>query len=182
MIRYLVRMHCPKCAIDINDDQPQCPECGFSIQDLDEALGEPPPQADSVCDWAKVLSEAGTKAVRERLQQFVSRTGHPFILATIPTTSPRLPSEYVFWLFNRWKVGGDDHSGLLILLAIQERRIEVEVGFSLERFVTDEAAANILQFHAVPFLKASDFDGGVFHAVDILARVVEQGEAQEKSQ
>ncbi len=173
-------MHCPKCAIDLNDDVPQCPSCGFSIDDLNKVLGTPKEKTGLIMDWAGVISDDGKKKLLGRLQHFQQQTGSEFLIATIQTTSPRLPSEYVFWLLNRWQVGGENHSGLLVLLAMQERRIEVEVGYSLERFVTDEAATLILQHHAVPFLKAGDFDGGLFYASDTLARVIEEGLAEEK--
>ena len=46
------------------------------------------------------------------------------------------PAEHVFWLFNRWNVGGPEHAGLLLLLAVAERRIESEV-CHWEPFVSD---------------------------------------------
>ncbi|MBI3039218.1 TPM domain-containing protein, partial [bacterium] len=166
-------MHCPKCAIDINDDAPQCPKCGFSIEELDPVFGTPPERSGMIVDEPGVLNPDGTEKLLSRLKEFSQKTGFDFLLVIKQSTAPRLPSEYVFWLFNRWKVGGESHSGMLMLLAMNERRIEVEVGFSLEPFVTDEAATNILQFHAVPFLKKGDFNNGLFHGVDILSRIVE---------
>ena len=173
-------MHCPKCAIDLNDDFPQCPKCGFSIDDLNAALGAPRERTGMIMDWANVVSDEGRKKLEERLQAFKTLTGGDFAIVTLETSAPRLPSEYVFWLFNRWQIGGESHTGLLLLLSMQERRIEVEVGFALERFVTDEAAALILQHHAVPFLKAGDVDGGLFHSINLLARIIEEGLAEEK--
>jgi len=167
-------MHCPKCAIPINDPFPQCPQCGFHIRDLDKELGSPPERNNLVCDLAKAMGEPGLKLLCERLQAFTDRTGYAFYAVTIQTTAPRLPSEYVFWLFNRWNVGGDPHLGILMLLAIQERRIEVEVGCDLERFISDDAAAAILQHHAVPFLKRGRIDDGLYYAADVLGRFVEE--------
>jgi len=62
---------------------------------------------------------------------------------------------------------------VLILLALAERRIEVEVGFALEGVLTDAAASAILEEHAVPFLRAGRLGEGVRHAVDVIARVFE---------
>ena len=174
-------MHCPKCAIDINDDFPQCPKCGFSINDLDMVLGVPAPRNGLVNDFAKALG-TGIPRLHERLQTFKDRTGYDFFVVTIETSAPRLPSERVFWLFNRWKVGGENHSGILILLSMQERRIEVEIGFELERFVSDEAAGLILQRHAVTFLKRGELDQGLFYSADVLAGLVEWLVQEEKQQ
>lgn len=172
-------MHCPKCNIDLNDDAPQCPACGFGLPELDAALGAPPPRAAPVADLAGVLDETACGRLGERLAAFGQRTGAEFLVATAASTAPRKPSEYVFWLLNRWQVGGADHRGLLLLLALQERRVEVEVGFSLEHHLTDAEAAAVLEHHAVPFLKRGDLAGGLYHAVDVLARVFEHGMAEE---
>lgn len=168
-------MHCPKCAIDINDDAPQCPACGFHIDELDPVLGPPPDRAGLVTDLAGVLSEHGFQRLTECLQAFADQTGHEFLVITRDSTAPRLPSEYVFWLFNRWQVGGEAHRGMLVLLAMQERRIEVEVGHPLEDLVTDAAAATILEAHAVPFFREGAYDDGLFHAAHVLALVVADG-------
>ena len=168
-------MHCPKCAIDINDDSPQCPKCGFTIDELDPVFGTPPERKGLIRDDAKVISPEGEPRLAERLQAFQQKTGSELLLITRETSAPRLPSEFVFWLFNRWRVGGEKHSGMLLLLSMSERRIEVEVGVDLERFVSDEAASNILQFHSVPFFKKGKFEDGLYHGIDILARVVETG-------
>jgi len=175
-------MHCPKCAVDINDFSPECPKCGFHIRELDAVFGIPPERSDLITDLAKVFSDSGKKKIRERLQSFTERTTHAFFVIAKESTEPRLPGEFVFWLFERWNIGGESHAGLLILLSIKERRIEVEVGYDLERFISDEGAANILQFHAVPFLKHGDYDGGMYHAVDLLARIIEDEERREKSE
>ena len=170
---YCFLVRCPHCAIDLNDPSPQCPRCGFHIRDLDAVLGDPPPRTGNVVDAAGVFTAADARRLEERLAAFASHTGFEMVVATVSTTKPRLPSEYVFWLFNRWMIGGDRHAGVMILLAMAERRIESEVGHALERVVTDAASTRILEEHAVPFLRAQRYGEGVYHAVDMLARVLE---------
>lgn len=166
-------MRCPHCQLDLNDPQPECPDCHFHIRDLDAELGEPPGRADAqVVDLAGALSAGGAERLRSHIAAWSARTGHDMVVVIVADTSPRRPSEYVFWLFNRWRVGGDAHTGVAVLLALAERRIEVEVGVALERYLTDAAAALVLETHAVPFLSAGDLDAGLFHAADILGRVI----------
>jgi len=165
-------MRCPHCAVDINDPSPECPGCGFHIRDLDAELGDPPERAN-VVDVAGVLSERGVAQLQERIAQFGDRAHAELVVVTRTSCAPRLPSEYVFWLFNHWQVGGDERRGIAVLLAVDERRIESEVGLGLERIVSDEASTMILREHAVPMLSAGQFDEGLYHAVNMLCTVVE---------
>jgi uncharacterized protein len=171
-------MHCPHCQKDINDAVPECGDCGFHIRDLDAQLGTPPTRDGALCDLAQVLSEAGHQKVLARLRGFREACGHDFAVVTVQTTAPRTPAEYVFWLFNRWEMGGEAHEGLLVLLALDERRIECEVGIGLERALDDDTSTKILTRHAAPHLSRGSFDDGLYHGVDVLARIFEHAEGK----
>ena len=171
-------MHCPHCQKDINDCAPECAECGFHIRDLDAELGTPPERMGAILDGAGVLSEEGSTKILARLEEFRARCGHDFAVITLKSTAPRTPAEYVFWLFDRWEVGGEAHDGLLILLSMEERRIECEVGAGLERMLDDAASNLVLTRHAVPHLSRGAFDDGLYHGVDVLARIFEHAEGK----
>jgi uncharacterized protein len=159
--------------VDIDDPAPECERCGFHIRDLDAVMGEPPARTGRLTDAAGALSAGDARRIDERIAALEARTGIEIAVATMATTAPRKPSEVVFWLFNRWRVGGERHAGVMILLAIAERRIESEVGYALEDVLTDEASSRILEWHAVPFLAGGAYGEGLRHAVDVTARVLE---------
>jgi uncharacterized protein len=166
-------MHCPHCNVDINDDRPECADCGFKIADLDAELGEPPERRGRVTDLAGALEADHVARLEERLAAFAQRTGAEMAVVVAPSTTPRLPAEYVFWLFNRWAMGADSAGGVLVLLALEERRIEVEVGVGLEAYVTDAESSALLEEHGVPFFAAGEHGEGLCQACDVLARVLE---------
>lgn len=172
-------MRCPRCSTEVTDALPTCAGCGFGIADLDALLGEPPPCRGRVTDHAKLLSPDGFVRIEERARAFEGRTGAELRVVTLDTTAPAKPGEYAFWLFNRWDVGDiggqDVNRGLLVLVAKAERSIWCEVGHGLEGLVTDAAAGQVLEEHAVPFLARGEVDDGVFQAVDVLSQVVEGG-------
>lgn len=168
-------MHCPSCAADLNDDHPACPKCKFTISDLDAVFGAAPPRDGAVVDLAGALAATDRDRLTARLGAFADATGLEMIVAVVQSTAPRLPAEYAFWLFNRWRIGGPRHGGILVLLALDERRIETEVGFTLEGILSDAAAGEILETHAVPFFKADRYGEGLFHACDVLAHVFAHG-------
>jgi uncharacterized protein len=83
------------------------------------------------------------------------------------------PAEYVFWLANRWDMGGVENRGLLILLALHERRVESEVGYALEGLLSDAAAAQLLEEHVVPWLRTGQYAEGLYQAVNVLGKILE---------
>ena len=173
-------MLCPECKGYMNDSSPICGGCGFAISSFDQVLDMPSDRLASLVDQAGVISADAQNRIAERIGLFIEKTGFDCCLVTIDSSAPRLPREFVFWLFNRWKIGGEEHLGMLILLAMQERRIEVEMGHNLEKYLTDDEAAGVLEHHAVPFLKNGDIDNGLYYSLDMLCRIIEHVAAEEK--
>ena len=169
----VAQMKCPKCQKELNDSSPECPSCSFSIEELDEFFEKPASFTFPIWDEANLLSTEGKKKLASRIEKFSSRTDGQFSVVSVETTKPRLPSEYLFWLFNRLEIGGEKHQGLMVLVAKEERRIEVEIGCGLEHIITDEGSQRILDRHSVDFLKQEFFDEGLWFAVDLLSQVVE---------
>ena len=173
-------MKCPQCEAYMNDSTPTCSGCGFDITEFDKVLQIPTERIGLIMDWAEAASSEGLERIYARLQDFCDTTGMDYCLVTVPTTAPRSPREFVYWLFNRWQIGGENHLGVLVLLAMNERRIEVEVGHNLEKYINDDEAGGVLEHHAVPFLKKGDIDNGLYHSLDMLGKIIEHGVAEEK--
>jgi uncharacterized protein len=150
-----------------------CDACGLTFAMLDARMPVPPAQAGYVNDFAHVLIPAEVQRLVQRCQHVEAATQAEFIVVTVVTTAPLSPAEYVFWLANRWDMGGTENRGLLILLALQEHRIESEVGYGLESLLSDAESAQILQKHVVPFLRAEQYAEGLYQAVDVLGKVLE---------
>jgi uncharacterized protein len=149
-----------------------CPHCAFTFSILEAQLPPPPPQTGPVNDWAGVLAAAEAERIAGRCQEVFATTQAELIVVTVPTTAPIQPAEYVFWLANRWDMGGPENRGLLILLALHEHRIESEVGYALETLLTDEESADILHTHVVPFLRDGRYAEGLYQAVDVLGKAI----------
>lgn len=104
-------MKCPRCGLIVTDQVPQCRGCGFSLEDLDRRAGRLPERTGFVSDHAGLLSPEERAALEQRLARFHEENGGEIVVATVATTRPVKPAEYVFWLFNRWNVGGPEHAG-----------------------------------------------------------------------
>jgi uncharacterized protein len=168
-------MKCPRCGLIVTDEVPRCLGCGFTLEDLDRRLGKVPGRLGLVNDLAKVLSDETKSSLESRLQAFRRARGGEIVLVAVSSTTPIKPSEYVFWLFNRWEVGGPGHEGLMLLLAMQERRIESEVGYGWEDIASDVETGAILDEYVVPLLKEGKLELALTAAVERLASLFEAG-------
>ncbi|MGB9595846.1 MAG: TPM domain-containing protein [Candidatus Poribacteria bacterium] len=154
-------MKCPKCGLIVMDMVPECKGCGFHIRHLDKKIKSPPKRKGFVNDFANVLSDEEKKWFEDRLLEFHKKYGGEVVIVTLKSTKPIKPSEYVFWLFNRWDIGGNNNSGIMILLALKERRVESEVGYSYEHIISDVESGQVLDDYVVPLLK----EGKIYDAL-----------------
>jgi len=128
-----------------------------------------------VTDAAGVLSE-GTRAKLEAfLDQVERKTGAQFAVLTVTSTAPLEPSDYKTRVFDQWKIGkkGKDN-GLLLLVAMQERKIYFETGYGLEGALPDGLEARIVREQMVPAMRGGDVDGAVTAGVLAAATKIAQ--------
>ncbi len=168
-------MKCPRCGLIVTDMVPKCQGCSFSIADLDRKMRRVPERVGFVNDFAQILSADERARLDSDLAQLSQDLNGELVLVIVPSTKPVKPSEYVFWLFNRWQVGGEAHAGLMVLLVMEERRIESEVGYAWEPIISDMESGRVLDEHCVPLLKDGKIYGALRQGVEQLARILEQG-------
>lgn len=70
-------------------------------------------------------------------------------------------------------MGGTENRGLLILLALQERRVESAVRYALEPLLSDAVSAQLLEEHVVPLLRTGQYAEGLYQAVNVLGKALE---------
>lgn len=167
-------MKCPRCGLILTDQVPRCQGCGFSIQALDRKLKSAPKRSGFVNDFANLLSSEEKMKLENRLSEFQRKSDGEIVLAIVKSTRPVKPSEYVFWLFNHWEVGGESHAGLILLLALSERRIESEVGYSWEHIISDVESGMVLDEHVVPLLKEDKIPDALREGIEQLISILEQ--------
>lgn len=168
-------MDCPRCGLHVNDDVPACAGCGFTIADLDRAIGAPPVRAGGLTDLAGLVDDGARAALAAHID--AQGRGHDADLAvvTLPHARPITPRQYAFWLLNKWNVGGANNHGIVLLIAKDERRVECEVGYGLEACVTDDEAGLILDDAVVPHLKEARFADAIRAGIDALTARIAAG-------
>ena len=121
-------------------------------------IGEP---AGYINDFAGVLSSSQNRELEVICRRIDQETNAQITIVTIPTLAGESAAEVRTRLFETWKVGHKgDNRGLLILHAIAERRVEVEVGYDLEGVITDGRAGRILDQAVVPGLRTGNYYEG----------------------
>ncbi|MGE5553219.1 MAG: TPM domain-containing protein [Betaproteobacteria bacterium] len=134
----------------------------------------PTPATGRVADEAGILSDEAVARLNAILAGVEEQNGVEIGVATVPTTAPLTPDQYATELFEAWGVGkkGADN-GLLILVALRERRIKVEAGYGLEGIFNDGRVGRLLDDFALPALRQGRYGDGLVALVGEMARIAE---------
>jgi len=157
-------MKCPRCGWIAEQVVSVCPGCGFTLPRLQVPAHLHLAWQDAVNDFAGLLSESERSQLAERLQTLSETMNGTLVIATVPGVAPLKPSEYAFWLYHHWQL---PPNGLLLLIAVKERRIESEVGVAWEPFLSDVETGEALEA-AVPLLAAGRYAEGLLTALQVI--------------
>lgn len=144
------------------------------------ASGELPAPTGFVNDFAGVLSQADRQRLEELSSSLEARTGVEMAIVTVRTTGEESIQMYAVRLFEAWGVGkrGRDN-GILVLAAMEDRRVWVEVGYGLEGVLPDGKVGAILDRYLVPAFKEGRYGDGLYACARALAAEIEAALAGE---
>ena len=129
---------------------------------------------------ARVTDLTGTLTAQQRasldakLEAFETAKGSQIAILIVPTTEPETIEQYGIRVAEQWRLGraGID-DGILVLVALNDRRVRIEVGYGLEGAVPDAIAYRIIDAEILPAFRRGDVYRGLADGVDRLIRVVE---------
>lgn len=145
--------------------------CGMQTAAADVAV---PALTGRVVDQTATLSAADVSALEQMLQAFEERKGSQIAVLIVPTTAPEAIEQYAIRVVEQWKLGRkkvDD--GALLLIAKDDRKLRIEVGYGLEGALNDVTAKRIIDEVITPRFKAGDFTGGINAGVDRMISVID---------
>src|ERR1700723_2467464 len=120
-----------------------------------------------VVDQAGVMSADGRSAVEEKLKDLEDKSGIQLVVATIKSLQGSDIETYANELFRAWKLGqAQKNNGVLLLVAPNEHKVRIEVGYGLEGTLTDALSSVIISSAIIPRFKTGDFSGGIDRGVD----------------
>jgi uncharacterized protein len=137
-----------------------------------------PELTQPVNDFAGVIDPGSAAAMDGMIRELQEKTGDAVVVATVATVEPYgTAKEYAVKLFeNRGRGIGQKgkDNGILILLAMKERRVEIEVGYDLEQWITDGFAGETSRTVMAPPLTAGRFGEGLLAGTErIVGRVAQ---------
>lgn len=122
-----------------------------------------------VVDDAHLLTPQQVQALDAKLAALEQQSQRQLVVATVPDLQGQEIEDYANRLFRTWKLGDKERNdGALLLIAPNQRKVRVEVGYGLEGILTDALSAIIIQREIVPRFKAGDYAGGINAATDQL--------------
>lgn len=128
-----------------------------------------PKLSGRVVDDANLLSPATEAALTQKLQALETATGRQLVVATLPSLQGLEIEEYGYQLGRAWKLGDEKaDNGVVLIVAPNERKVRIEVGYGLEPVLTDALSSVIIQSAILPKFKAGDMEGGVVAGADAL--------------
>ena len=115
-----------------------------------------------VSDFAGIMSNETKAQISDLCTSIEKATGAEIAVVTVPSLEGMVVEEYAVKLFKEWGIGkkGKDN-GVLFLIAPNERKTRIEVGYGLEPVITDGRAGEIIRETVIPFFKAGDYDQGI---------------------
>lgn len=132
-----------------------------------------PPLTARVTDTTGTLPADRRQALEAKLAAFEKDKGAQIAVLIVPSTQPEAIEQYSLRVVEAWKLGRakvDD--GLLLVVAKNDRRLRIEVGYGLEGAVPDAIAKRVVSEVVAPRFTAGDFPGGIEAGVDALIKIV----------
>ncbi|HEY0799991.1 MAG TPA: TPM domain-containing protein [Steroidobacteraceae bacterium] len=126
-----------------------------------------------VTDLTGTLSGGAVARIEAKLAALQAKKGSQIAVLVVPTTEPEDIDQFGIRVLDAWKVGrkGVD-DGAILIVAKNDRRVRIEVGYGLEGALPDAIANRIIDEAIAPHFKLGDFDGGVEAGIDKMISVV----------
>jgi uncharacterized protein len=131
----------------------------------------------NVNDYAGILSPAERKSLEDRTVELRQKTGAQLAVVILQSLEGGQIDDFTNKLFAKWGVGQKGkNNGVMLLVAIRDRKARIEVGYGLEPILPDALAGRVLDEELFPAFKQQRYAQGLTQAVSRIAGIVERGE------
>jgi uncharacterized protein len=130
-----------------------------------------------VNDFAGLIDQSSRETLDRRIRALQTASGDVVVVATVKTFAPYGSiEEFALEMFERSGIGTRaNDNGLLIVVAAEERRVRIEVGYGLEEFVTDGFAGEVIRRDMLPEFRSGRYGAGlVAGTTSVIQRIAER--------
>jgi uncharacterized protein len=145
----------------------------WSFASAAQQLVPVPPLSGPVVDTTGTLPPDQLQGLTARLEAFAKTKGAQVQVLIVPTTQPEDITQYGIRVADAWKIGRakvDD--GVILIVARDDRRLRIEVGYGLEGAIPDARANQIINQIITPRFRSGDMSGGIEDGVDAILKLV----------
>lgn len=147
--------------------------CGCFISVSAQKLPEQPNPPRLVNDYTHTLTAEQQSFLEKKLVAFDDTTSTQIAVVIIPTTDGQDIAQYAVELGRKWGIGGKQfNNGVLLLIAKDDRRLNIATGYGVEGALPDITAKHIIDDEIVPNFKGDDYFRGIDQGVDAIISAV----------
>ncbi|MBL0337844.1 MAG: TPM domain-containing protein [Rhodospirillaceae bacterium] len=129
-----------------------------------------------VVDQAGILTPAQKDQLSIILEKHEQKTSNQVVVAIVRSLEGHDIAEYAVGLLRHWQLGVQgQNNGVLLLISIDDREVDIEVGYGLEGTLTDAISHDIIQEKIIPFFKKGEYEAGIFESVNSIMLALDGG-------
>ncbi len=134
----------------------------------------PDPKGRYVIDDAQILKQSTVQYLQSKLRQHEDSNSNQVVVYIIPSLQGEVLEPFTNRVFNTWNIGQKGrNNGVLLLVAMKEKRIRIEPGYGLEGALPDALCARIIDYEISPEFKRGDYDRGIINGVESILLAIE---------
>jgi len=138
---------------------------------LQQLLKNKPNPSSPINDYARVIPEAKKQQMSAVSQELRERTGAVIVVVTLPSLQGASLEDFSVKLAHGWGIGENDQ-GVLLLFALKDRNVRIEVGYGLEHIINDAKAGRIIRENMVPYFKKRAYASGLLNGEAAIATII----------
>lgn len=145
----------------------------FASGSLRAELVPVPALQQRVTDLTQTLTSEQQSQLEAKLAAFEQQKGSQIAVLIVPTTAPEAIEQFSIRVLDAWKLGREKQDdGVLLLVAKDDRKMRIEVGYGLEGAIPDVYAKRIISEIMAPRFRQGDFYGGINNAVEQVIKLI----------
>ncbi|MCB9032912.1 MAG: TPM domain-containing protein [Chitinophagales bacterium] len=159
-----------------------------SIANAQQALKDDPniPEAPNppklVNDLAGMLNDFDKSRLETKLVDYNDSTSTQIAVVTVESIGDYAIDDYAIRLGRKWGIGNSKNNGILLLIAKNERKIDIELGYGIESYITDGDAKRIIDDIITPNFKAGNYYNGIDEATNAMIGLLQGTYTYESTQ
>lgn len=125
-----------------------------------------------VNDYAGMLNQTEKNNLESLLQQIEKSTTAQLVLLTVNSLDGIPIEDYSIKVAEKWKIGTKQDNGLIVIVAKNDRKIRIEVGYGLEPIIPDGRAGTIIRTVITPEFKSGNYYNGFYRAFEVMGNLI----------